>query len=90
MTPITEPAHPNGPMGTTTVDEPPPVATPGGLSSALAADLLARDGGNVLPVRRPPPLWRRVVSQLRDPLVLVLLAAAGFTLATADFTDASV
>jgi Ca2+-transporting ATPase len=30
------------------------------------------------------------MSQLRDPLVLVLLAAAGFTLATADFTDASV
>ena len=29
-------------------------------------------------------------TQLRDPLVLVLLAAAGFTLATADFTDAAV
>ncbi|GIE90938.1 cation-transporting P-type ATPase [Actinoplanes regularis] len=61
-----------------------------GLSSGDAAQRLARDGGNVLPSRRPPPLWRRVVSQLRDPLVLVLLAAAGSTLATADFTDASV
>jgi P-type Ca2+ transporter type 2C len=61
-----------------------------GLSADEAATRLARDGGNVLPSRRPAPLWRRVVSQLRDPLVLVLLAAAGFTLATADFTDASV
>ncbi|WP_203896668.1 cation-transporting P-type ATPase, partial [Actinoplanes xinjiangensis] len=30
----------------------------GGLSSGDAAQRLARDGGNVLPVRRPPPLWR--------------------------------
>ncbi|WP_275411789.1 cation-transporting P-type ATPase [Winogradskya humida] len=61
-----------------------------GLTSHEAARRLVRDGGNVLPTRRPPSLWRRVVSQLRDPLVLVLLAAAAFTLATADFTDASV
>ncbi|MET0423789.1 MAG: HAD-IC family P-type ATPase, partial [Actinoplanes sp.] len=61
-----------------------------GLSSGDAAERLARDGGNVLPSPRPAPLWRRVVTQLRDPLVLVLLAAAGFTLATADFTDAAV
>nr|BFE74725.1 hypothetical protein GCM10020092_080260 [Actinoplanes digitatis] len=61
-----------------------------GLSSGEAAARLARDGGNVLPSPRPTPLWRRIVAQLRDPLVLVLLAAAGFTLATADFTDASV
>jgi Ca2+-transporting ATPase len=63
---------------------------PAGLSSHEAAAWLGRDGGNVLPSRRPAPLWRRVLSQLRDPLVLVLLAAAGFTLATADFTDSSV
>ena len=63
---------------------------PGGLSSPEAAARLDRDGGNVLPSRRPAPLWRRAGSQLRDPLVLVLLAAAGFTLVTADFTDASV
>jgi Ca2+-transporting ATPase len=44
----------------------------------------------VLPSPRPTPLWRRIVTQLRDPLVLVLLAAAAFTLATADFTDAGV
>ena len=61
-----------------------------GLSTAEAAARLARDGGNTLPQRRPTALWRRVVRQLRDPLVLVLLAAAGFTLVTRDFTDAAV
>jgi Ca2+-transporting ATPase len=91
MTPTTEPVRPGSPGGSTTIDEPSPPKGPlDGLSSAEAADRLARDGGNVLPARRPPPLWRRVVTQLRDPLVLVLIAAAGFTLATADFTDASV
>lgn len=62
----------------------------GGLSAPEAATRLVRDGANVLPSRRPAPLWRRVVTQLRDPLVLVLLAAAAFTLFTADFTDATV
>ncbi|WIM97315.1 cation-transporting P-type ATPase [Actinoplanes oblitus] len=47
----------------------------GGLSSSDAAQRLARDGGNVLPSPRPTPLWRRIVTQLRDPLVVVLLAA---------------
>ena len=43
-----------------------------------------------LPARPTTPLWRRVLLQLRDPLVLVLLAAAVFTLATSDLTDAAV
>src|SRR5699024_5543201 len=61
-----------------------------GLPAGEAAARLRRDGGNVLPQRRPTPLWRRVLAQVRDPLVLVLLAAAGFTLATGDLTDAAV
>ena len=61
-----------------------------GLSSAEAASRLAAGGRNVLPAPRPVPLWRRVAAQLRDPLVLVLLAAAVLTLATGDWTDASV
>jgi Ca2+-transporting ATPase len=68
-----------------------PVAVPpGGLTSAEAAARLARDGGNVLPAPRPVRLWRRVAAQVRDPLVLVLLAAAALTVATGDWTDASV
>jgi Ca2+-transporting ATPase len=73
-----------------TSDLAPPKELHQGLSSREAAIRLARDGANTLPVRRPTPLWRRVVTQLRDPLVLVLLAAAVFTIVTKDFTDASV
>jgi Ca2+-transporting ATPase len=63
---------------------------PGGLSSAEAAERLARYGRNELPRTAGTPLWRRVASQLRDPLILVLLVAAALTLATGDWTDASV
>jgi P-type Ca2+ transporter type 2C len=68
----------------------PAAARPGGLTSAEAADRLASDGPNVLPAPRPVPLWRRVAAQVRDPLVLVLLAAAVLTVATGDWTDAGV
>ncbi len=61
-----------------------------GLSSAEAAARLAVGGRNVLPAPRPVPLWRQIAAQLHDPLVLVLLAAAVLTLATGDWTDATV
>jgi magnesium-transporting ATPase (P-type) len=57
---------------------------------AEAASRLAADGPNALPAPHPVRLWRRVVAQLRDPLVLVLLAAAVLTTATGDWTDATV
>jgi Ca2+-transporting ATPase len=62
----------------------------GGLSSEEAAVRLERDGPNVLPGRPPTRLWRRVLTQLRDPLIVVLLAAAGLTIATGDSTDTAV
>jgi P-type Ca2+ transporter type 2C len=63
---------------------------PGGLSSAEAADRLARFGPNELPAARRTPVGRLITGQLRDPLILVLLAAAALTLATGDWTDAGV
>jgi Ca2+-transporting ATPase len=66
------------------------VEIPQGLSSVEAAARLARDGQNLLPPPRRVPLWRRILTQLRDPLVLVLLAAAVLTIATGDWPDASV
>ena len=60
----------------------------GGLSTREAQARLARDGANALPEAPSTPLWRRVLLQLRDPLVLVLLAAAVLTIATGDWTDA--
>ncbi|MEU8326229.1 cation-transporting P-type ATPase [Nonomuraea sp. NPDC048881] len=61
-----------------------------GLSSAEAAVRLERDGPNLLPRKPPTPLWRRVVTQLRDPLIIVLLIAAALTVGTGDWTDAAV
>jgi Ca2+-transporting ATPase len=51
---------------------------------------LRRNGPNELPRTRRSPLLRLIVGQLRDPLILVLLVAAVLTLATGDWTDASV
>ena len=61
-----------------------------GLSSVEAAARLTRDGGNVLPPPSPLPLWRRVAVQLRDPLVIVLLAAVALTVGTGDLADAAI
>ena len=61
-----------------------------GLSCAEAARRLERDGPNALPVERRVRLWRRVLTQLRDPLVAVLLVAAALTVGTGDWTDAGV
>ncbi|GAA4077366.1 hypothetical protein GCM10022214_38880 [Actinomadura miaoliensis] len=61
-----------------------------GLSAAEAALRLGSDGPNVLPSRPPVPPWRRVATQLRDPLIVVLLAAAALTVATGDWTDMAV
>ncbi len=62
----------------------------GGLSTAEAAARLARDGANVMPRRPPVPWWRRVVAQLRDPLIVVLLVAMALTIVAGDWTDMSV
>jgi hypothetical protein len=52
----------------------------GGLSSAEAADRLARYGPNELPRARATPWWRLVADQVRDPLILVLVAIAAYLL----------
>jgi Ca2+-transporting ATPase len=61
-----------------------------GLSSAQAAGRLERDGPNSLPRQPAVPVWRRVLAQLRDPLILVLLVAAALTVATGDRADMAV
>jgi Ca2+-transporting ATPase len=61
-----------------------------GLSSHEAALRLGRDGPNALPPGRRVRLWQRVLVQLRDPLVAVLLVAAALTIGTGDWTDTGV
>lgn len=53
---------------------------PGGLTGQEAARRLTRDGENLLRGEKKSPLWLRLARQLRDPMVLVLLAAAGLSL----------
>jgi potassium/sodium efflux P-type ATPase len=46
-----------------------------GLSSEEAAERLARCGPNQLEAAEPVPTWRKVLAQLADPLIYLLLAA---------------
>ena len=52
-----------------------------GLSADEARRRLARGGRNELRAKPPVPAWRRFLSQFHDPLVYLLLAAIGVTLA---------
>ena len=61
-----------------------------GLTGAEAQRRLAEVGPNTVPPPPAQPVWRRVTRAVRDPMVLVLLAAIGLTLATADYADAAV
>ncbi|MFI8100771.1 cation-translocating P-type ATPase [Streptomyces sp. NPDC086023] len=72
--------------------EAPPVRAPGrpGLSQAEAERRLVRYGRNEVAPPPPTPLYRRVLAQLRDPLIMVLLGAALLTIAIGDHPDAVV
>ncbi|MED7955063.1 cation-translocating P-type ATPase [Streptomyces sp. BE303] len=63
---------------------------PTGLTEERAARILAEHGPNDVGAVPTPPLWTRVAAQLRDPLILVLLAAVVLTVATGDHADAIV
>jgi Ca2+-transporting ATPase len=58
-----------------------------GLTTSEARERFARNGPNVVSRQPRPPVWRRTVRALRDPLVLVLLSAAVLTTVTGDVPD---
>ncbi len=58
-----------------------------GLTTDEANRLLAVHGPNSLPRAKPPRLLVRVVAQLRDPMLLLLLLVGTFTTLTHDVTD---
>ena len=55
-------------------------ARPGGLTRRQAEERLARYGPNQLEPPRRPGLLSRVMAQMKDPMILVLLGAAGLSL----------
>jgi P-type Ca2+ transporter type 2C len=61
-----------------------------GLSAAEARSRLAELGPNAVVTQHRVRLIRRIGSQLRDPMILLLLAAVILTVAIGDFTDAAV
>ena len=61
-----------------------------GLTTAEARRRLVDAGPNDVPQRGRIPVALRVLTQLRDPLILVLLGACALTLVTSDYTDAAV
>ncbi|MEV6202937.1 HAD-IC family P-type ATPase [Streptomyces sp. NPDC051771] len=67
-----------------------PTSPATGLTEAEAARRLAAEGPNEVAARRPVRLYSRVLAQLRDPLIMVLLGAVALTLAIGDHPDAIV
>ena len=61
---------------------------PGGLDDEEAERRASLYGANALTKRKPPSLFTRFVRQMKDPMLIILLAACavGFGLAAADFT----
>ncbi|MFI5623665.1 cation-translocating P-type ATPase [Nocardioides sp. NPDC051685] len=62
----------------------------GGLTAVEASIRLARDGPNAVPAPAPATLVGRVLTQLRDPMILLLGAAFVVVLALGDVPDASI
>ncbi len=61
-----------------------------GLSSVEAAARLAKDGPNELPAEKPVPGWRQFLSQYRNYMQVILVAAAALSLVIGQFTTALV
>jgi Ca2+-transporting ATPase len=68
----------------------PSAAALAGMSASEAERRLAEIGPNVVPQGTRISVLTRVFAQLRDPLILVLLAACVLTVVTSDVTDAVV
>lgn len=62
----------------------------GGLSSVEAAARLATFGPNALPVAQKPSILKRVIAQITNPLIYVLLGSATISLLLGHFVDSGV
>ncbi len=59
-----------------------------GLSSARAAELLARNGPNALPSEKPKPEWRRFLDEYRSYMQIILVVAGVVSLIIAEWGTA--
>ena len=66
------------------------VTSTAGLSTAEARSRLTEVGPNAVVTQHRVRLIRRIGNQLRDPMILLLLAAVVLTVSTGDFTNATV
>ena len=63
---------------------------PEGLTAAQAAERLAREGPNTLPGAQPRRVWAIALGVLREPMFLLLVAAAAIYLVLGDVREALV
>jgi Ca2+-transporting ATPase len=61
-----------------------------GLPEHVAATRLAAAGANEVPTHGRQPVWRLVLAQLTDTMIVVLLASAALTALVGDHTDMTV
>jgi Ca2+-transporting ATPase len=61
-----------------------------GLSERAAAMRLAAAGANHVPMRGRRPVWRLILAQLSDTMIVVLLASAALTAVIGDHADMTV
>ncbi|MFI6674246.1 cation-translocating P-type ATPase [Kribbella sp. NPDC050470] len=66
------------------------VSPPRGLTDAEATRALAGHGPNAIAAPKPVPVRSRILAQLRDPMILLLIAAAVLTACLHDLTDLTV
>ena len=59
-----------------------------GLTDEDAEQRLAQYGINALPVKKSPTLWEILLHQILNPLIFILIAAAGASAAIGEITDA--
>ena len=62
-------------------------SAPGGLSAAEAAARLVRHGPNELQETISRPAWKMLLAQFVEPMILILVAAAGLSFLLGDLTE---
>jgi len=71
-------------------DESPIEESPRGLTAAQVLEQRRQHGENVLPSGKKTSAWAILLSQFRNPLVYIILVAAGISLAVGEYGDCAI